>query len=532
MKTNTTKLTAALLTLSSPILAQVAMPTQAQLMRGVTPIALPAPAAPVVLLAADKLGDNREVPGMTGVLQLDTARMQTLPLVSNAAFETAMKLRTHTNAHTFFQVVTFDEAGNGRISRLQEFGTDPSLQFRQIDSEATCRNRVQQRVAEVVGTEMAEGWDAVPSIVRVTPMYRPDVQGVAYYEYEMDLGGFLVASTGEHDRPISNWSSVGKSKMAQLEERAGAETIYKVYKLDALCYVAENSMGAMITRVGNLPDRMINLPAVLREGTPTPASFDRKSWRTWSELKTAYADNYRPFVRQLRDNCADLWRAERTAVVGPLDWSSWTTYLADGGTSAQPLYYQHTYGSCYVGCGPVAWAILFCWGDRQAHEGNPVWSARTGLYRTDGGYGSSSTKAPLSLDAGVKNVTEELNGRLGTWCISGSGATWPSRMDDADGYLVGRTGATCDSKGSDIGANLSSYRDEISSSIRDRDTPGVVGTGFLSHYPVAYKYRYRTKKVLFATVYDREFYVNNGWGSTASFEWVEAGTFVYGVLYP
>lgn len=503
-------------------------------MRGATPIAVPAPTAPIILLTASEPGPDVVVPGMSGVLQLDTSRMQTMPLVSSLAFESELRLRNASNSHVYFQVVAFDAAGKGQISQLREFGTDPSLRFQQRDSESACRGRALTRIAEVSGTDMAEGWDADPRIVRTTAIYRPDVQGVAYYEFELDQGGFIIAATGEHDRPIPNWSSMGQSKIAQLEAKAGVHKsrIAKIYKLDALAYVAEDAMGSMVTRLGNLPDEMIDLPAVLREGTPTPASFDRRPWATWSALKSRYATNYRPFLRQLRDNSADLWKLERSSVVGPLGWSSWTTYEADGGTSAQPLYYQHTYGSCAVGCGPVAWAILFCWGDRQAHEGNAYWSGRTGLYRTDGGYSGSATKAPLTLDSGVKNVTEELNGYMGTWCISGSGATWPSRMDDAEDYLVGRTGANCYSAGSDVGVNFNSYRDEVLESIRDRDTPGVVGTGFLSHYPVAYKYRYRTQKVLWETIYDREFYVNNGWGSTSSFEWVEAGTFLYGTLYP
>lgn len=105
-------------------------------------------------------------------------------------------------------------------------------------------------------------------------------------------------------------------------------------------------------------------------------------------------------------------------------------------------------------------------------------------------------------------------------------------MDDADGYLSGRTGADAYSQGSDVGVNFASYRDQIRNSIRDRDTPAVMGTGFLSHYPVAYKYRYRTKRDFWGTHYQCEFYVNNGWGSTSSFEWVDDGSFVYGILRP
>ncbi|MFB6256675.1 MAG: hypothetical protein ABEH58_08140, partial [Haloplanus sp.] len=36
---------------------------------------------------------------------------------------------------------------------------------------------------------------------------RPDVEDVAYYEFEVEPVGFLVVSTGEHDGPIPHWNS-------------------------------------------------------------------------------------------------------------------------------------------------------------------------------------------------------------------------------------------------------------------------------------------------------------------------------------
>jgi hypothetical protein len=50
---------------------------------------------------------------------------------------------------------------------------------------------------------------------------------------------------------------------------------------------------------------------------------------------------------------------------------------------------------CAVGCGPVAWAILFGWGDRQAAQGNAYWAGRNGLYRQNGGRGADAV-APIT----------------------------------------------------------------------------------------------------------------------------------------
>ena len=74
---------------------------------------------------------------------------------------------------------------------------------------------------------------------------------------------------------------------------------------------------------------------------------------------------------------------------------SWDYYWAAGGGSDQPDYYQFQYGNCQVGCGPVAWAMLFCWGDYQAENGNSYWAGRTGLYRrTAGAVATKSRRSP------------------------------------------------------------------------------------------------------------------------------------------
>ena len=120
---------------------------------------------------------------------------------------------------------------------------------------------------------------------------------------------------------------------------------------------------------------------------------------------------------------------------------TWDYYWTAGSGAEQPAYYQFPYGNCFVGCGPVAWAMLFCWGDYQAENGNAYWAGRTGLYRLDGGRGTNDV-APLTQTTGVENVIREINGQVDTFCIFASGATYPSDMDEAYEYLSGRTNTT------------------------------------------------------------------------------------------
>lgn len=228
--------------------------------------------------------------------------------------------------------------------------------------------------------------------------------------------------------------------------------------------------------------------------------------------------------------------------VGPMGpWSSWYTFYA-GTHSDQRLYNQMSAGSspntssCYSGCGGTAWAMLFGWGDYQAAVGNPSWWHRTGLYRQNGGYGADAV-APTYMDTGVRNMTWEIRNRIGTFCISGSGATFPWDMGQASGYLVNRTGASLSTHYNVVGIHEARLRDKARDSIVNRKVPAIIGTGWLQHYPLAYGYRWRSRTVrkcfIFCwneTEYQREFYVNQGWGGGGN-GWVSAGTWFAGQLY-
>ena len=216
---------------------------------------------------------------------------------------------------------------------------------------------------------------------------------------------------------------------------------------------------------------------------------------------------------------------------------AWTYYWATGGHSAQPLYNQYSFGGCQIGCGPVAWAILFGWADRQAANGNAYWSPRWGIYRTNGGTGADDV-APLSMTQGIRNVIQEIRGQVGTFCIGNSGATFPWDMGGAQNYLSGRTGTDVSVHYNSVGWHEDSLRNNARNSIRDRNTPAIIGTGWLSHYPVAYGYAWQRRTVrkcfIFCwneTVYDRWFYVNQGWGGSGN-GWVSASTWFSGEIYP
>lgn len=216
---------------------------------------------------------------------------------------------------------------------------------------------------------------------------------------------------------------------------------------------------------------------------------------------------------------------------------SWTKYWATGGHAAQPSYSQFAHDGCSVGCGPVAWGILFAWADRQAAQGNPYWSLRWGIYRHNGGTGNNAI-APLSLNTGAKNMIRKLHDYCGTFCVGNSAATTPWGMRNAQSYLNSRTGAKVSCHWNSLGIPEHRLRRYARNSIRDRKTPAVIGTGWLNHYPVAYGYAWRRRTVRrgtiftwYKTVTDRYFYVNQGWGGSGN-GWVRARTWFSGELYP
>jgi hypothetical protein len=221
------------------------------------------------------------------------------------------------------------------------------------------------------------------------------------------------------------------------------------------------------------------------------------------------------------------------------DWGPWRYWWADGDASTI-RYGQFDYGGCKSGCGGTSWAMAFAWVDRRAAENHPTWGSHWGLYREGGGLGANAV-APLNQDAGVQSMTTQLRNTIGTFCAFGSGATFPWRMIDAANYVRPRATAAWamqtryDPTGLCWFGACDGSRDLARNQIVSRRAPAVVGTGWLSHYPLAFGYAERSKRSCFlficSTSYSRWFYVNNGWyGSNNG--WTSADVWFGGIYRP
>jgi hypothetical protein len=151
---------------------------------------------------------------------------------------------------------------------------------------------------------------------QVCPIYRPDVEGPAYYEFEVlkairaapddrtdlvpnvgkvnligpggyakvytspafpgallgdtlgrrvarPMQGFISVATGDHDHLVPHWSLEGLPMSRQLEEQAaaaGTPALQRIYKLDALSYSAEDAAGEVRAAIGQRPLQLERLP--------------------------------------------------------------------------------------------------------------------------------------------------------------------------------------------------------------------------------------------------------------------------------
>jgi len=145
-----------------------------------------------------------------------------------------------------------------------------------------------RHLESIRGTPLGEGADAATLGPDVCPLLRPDVGGTAYWEFEIlglkrpaagdtkdpRLGtgtGFIVVSAGRHDVPVPHWSLDRNPPSRALEATVGKEsTVAAVYKLDALCYAAEDTGRKYLTHLGTFPP-LVQLSAAAQKLGSSPA---------------------------------------------------------------------------------------------------------------------------------------------------------------------------------------------------------------------------------------------------------------------
>jgi hypothetical protein len=286
------------------------------------------------------------------------------------------------------------------------------------------------------------------------------------------------------------------------------------------------------------------------------------------EINFLIVDPYRTFMPMVAQNALPMASAAQ-GDEHPLDaqgvafTQGWHYYYA--GTDADqcrymqiPRYESPNTSLCPSGCGATAWSMLFGWIDNKAanDSGNDYWKGRWGLFRMNG----HDAKAPKIWNisdwrfTAIKDMTWKIRNDIDTWCFVGdspfepwdfgnSGPTNPWDMDGVKDYVHGRSAIRIYTKYSVAGIGWDYIRvyaqNGIAYSDEGKHTPVVIGTGWLTHYPLAYGYRWRDRTFCIVpskgwgcvTTTDRQFFVNQGWGSDHG-EWVDSDIWFAGRAFP
>ncbi len=213
--------------------------------------------------------------------------------------------------------------------------------------------RVANKLESIRGTPMALGSDEARLGDAACPVYRPDIKGIAYWEFEIaglkevrsrghagqSSGvGFMLAATGAHDLPIAHWSLTMEPPSRALEAKARDGKVARVVKLDTLTYVAEDEKGKYLGHVGTFPSQVVTVATDLTKlrgissftAAPKSPSKDDTApgemavtpggvkvpraklvpFDTWPGTKRGYGKAFRPHLDALAASVKPAWAIE------------------------------------------------------------------------------------------------------------------------------------------------------------------------------------------------------------------------------
>ena len=359
-------------------------------------------------------------------------------------------------------------------------------------------------------------WRGAKLSSTVHPVYRPDMQQIAYYEFPVarpllnSEAGFVLLATAAHDNRVAQWATEGESNCGQLLKAIGSVKASgaRCYILDIFSFAIEDNQGQLINVSGD------------PSGTVTK--------QNWAAYKRGYKTRYAEMIDAQAALAANDWQAAPKSVnkIGYFCDDNWSYHYA--GTADDQRYYWQmgpnespNRADCASGCGATAWAMLFGWVDYRASQNDPVWKQSWGMF------GGVNEVAPKDPDADVWDMTMEIRRQIKTRCAPGEqGLTYPWDMKGAKQYLSSRTNSspTLTVHYSQIGRPNNSLRDRADEAIR-AGRPVVIMLGW-EHYVVAWGYR---KKHCSFGSDKHEFRINTGYGYN---RWTSASTALVGQVKP
>ncbi len=226
---------------------------------------------------------------------------------------------------------------------------DAAINLALTDVPMAFQRRAAQLIEDMRGSALAPGWQDAYLDDTVRPLYRPDLEEPAYYEFRVlsnnEPAGYIILATGEHDFPIAHWNFAGEPPTYLIENKAQEQDqrVARFYKLDVLDYAGEDAEGELAATLGDLPIKVVGLDPAWLEHPPemssaiwtpsthppddsTPptsgnvtltgpqdAPIELEAWSSWQELKQGYQDAYGFFLEELRQDAQEAWEAQREA---------------------------------------------------------------------------------------------------------------------------------------------------------------------------------------------------------------------------
>ena len=182
----------------------------------------------------------------------------------------------------------------------------------------------------------------------VTPIMRPDIKDVAYYEFEIistdgKSTGFIMLSTGPHDFPIPHFSfeRIPVSQELEIAAKQNKAKLARIMKIDALCYVGENDAGDLIGQTGQIPPLLRGWPTnksefnkslvfsiahppknilddgkigkekhVMRSSPTRKSILEIIEFKDWMHYKKNYTASFAPLIQNLQKNASHDWQIQ------------------------------------------------------------------------------------------------------------------------------------------------------------------------------------------------------------------------------
>lgn len=344
---------------------------------------------------------------------------------------------------------------------------------------------------------------------RGVPIFEPGDDEIAFYEVELAPAGYAIVTARDPVRVIEI-SDVGIGPASRLAHAPGG----RVLRLDTALYVSVDASGKSIA-----------------QSSRSIARIDRQRGRSSAKLVHQTADEA---IASFASARADLIRAMASTRpgTGPIRTQGWFDWFGSSPPERTcdiagevPQYVQIAASdppndtSCFSGCGPTAWAMIFGWASQRA-AANGGDQPFANLFRDGSNADGSPFVAPSTHDGNVKTLTWSLRNDLSTFCLTDQGATTPWSMDgNTKSWVAARApGVVVDVDYSTLMLEDSGVRDEAVDAICD-GRPSILGIGSMfttdMHYPVAAHYD------------TGWFWLEMGWGGGGN-AWYQTGTWFMG----